>query len=85
MECKFVYMYKTIAINLMQLYCKLNRSRLSNVCVSSAITLGPRIGVAPKVLNLHTSIKKTSLFGYISEIQNIFVLLNSFLIRGVID
>ena len=57
-ECKFVNMYKTIAVNLLQLYCKLNRSRLSNLCFSSAITLRPRIGVAPLVLNLHTSIKK---------------------------
>ena len=33
--------------------------------------------VAPLVLILRTSVKKTNLFGYISRLQNIFVLFNS--------
>ena len=39
--------------------------------------------VAPLVLILRTSVEKTNLFGYISQIQNIFVLFNSSSIGGV--
>ena len=39
--------------------------------------------VASLVLILHTSVKTANLFGYISQIQNIFVLCNSSSIRGV--
>ena len=39
--------------------------------------------VAPLVLILRNSVRKANLSGYISRIQNIFVLLNSSLIRGV--
>ena len=39
--------------------------------------------VAPLVLILRTRVRKANLFGYISQIQNIFVLFNSSSIRGV--
>ena len=39
--------------------------------------------VAPLVLILCTSVRKTNLFGYISRLQNNFVLFNISLIRGV--
>ena len=38
--------------------------------------------VAPLVLILRTSVRKANLYGYISRIQNIFVLFNSFSVRG---
>ena len=40
--------------------------------------------VAPLVLVLRSSKIKANLFGHILEIQNIFVLLNRSLIRGVL-
>ena len=39
--------------------------------------------VAPLVLILRTSVRKANLFGFISQIQNIFVLFNSSPIREV--
>ena len=51
--------------------------------IQLTLLIGHYDPVAPLVLILRTNVRKTNVFGYILEIQNIFVLLNSSSIRGV--
>ena len=51
--------------------------------IQLTLLIGHYDPVAPLVLILRTSVRKANLFDYILEIQNIFVLLNSSSIRGV--
>ena len=61
-------------------HCKLTRRRRSNSIDFTVRLCDP---VAPLVLILRISVRKANLYGYISQIQNIFVLFNSSAIRGI--